>query len=91
MEKTEAIYLKLPETLSKWLDSIVAEEGYTSKQEFIREIVRQAVTQYKIQEFHKTLDELHKKVKVKRVSPILTKSEKDKISKEYFKKKGFEI
>lgn len=89
--KTEAIYLKLPENLLKNIDALIEGEGYTSRQEYIREIIRQAVIQHRIQEFHKNLEELRKKAKVKRKSPILTKTEKDEIIKEYAKEKGFKL
>lgn len=86
--KTTAIYLKIPLRLSKLIDELIIKEGYASKQEFIREIIRNVVVQRKKEEFHKTLEELRKKAKF-RGSPILTKSEKNKIIKEYAKEKGF--
>jgi len=89
--KTGALYLKLPENLLKSIDTLIASEGYTSRQEFVRETIRQAITQHRIREFHRTVEELRKKVKVKRKSPILTKAEKDRIAKEYFKQRGFEL
>jgi metal-responsive CopG/Arc/MetJ family transcriptional regulator len=89
--KTGALYLKLPKNLLRSIDALIAEAGYTSRQEFVREVIRQAITQHRIQEFHKTIELLRKKVKVKRNSPILTKAEKDEIIKEYAKEKGWKL
>jgi Arc/MetJ-type ribon-helix-helix transcriptional regulator len=87
--KTEAIYLKLPETLLKGIDSVMDKEGYTSRQEFIREAVRSALVKYRIQLFHETVEKLKKKAKLRRTSPILTRREKDEIARDYLKEKGF--
>jgi len=89
--KNEAIYLKLPETLLKGIDSVMDEEGYTSRQEFIREVVRHALAQYKIRLFHETVERLKKKANLRRISPILTTEEKDRIAKKYFKEKGVKV
>lgn len=41
--KTEQILVKLPSKLLQRMDEIVSEEGYTSRQEFIRELIRERV------------------------------------------------
>jgi len=41
--KTDQILLKLPEVLQARMDKIVAREGYASRQEFIREAIREKI------------------------------------------------
>ena len=81
------MYLKLPSKLLTFVDRIVEEEGYTSRQEFVRDILRQILLEYKKQELHKTASRLKSKSKVKRLSPLLTKSEKKEVITEYLKKR----
>ena len=41
MVKTVQLLLKLPDKLLQKMDEIVLEEGYASRQEFIRELIRE--------------------------------------------------
>jgi metal-responsive CopG/Arc/MetJ family transcriptional regulator len=41
--RTVQVLVKLPDTLLQKIDEIVLEEGYASRQEFIREIIRERI------------------------------------------------
>lgn len=41
--KTEQVLVKLPDMLLQKIDETVLEEGYTSRQEFIREAIREKI------------------------------------------------
>jgi metal-responsive CopG/Arc/MetJ family transcriptional regulator len=41
--RTEQILLKIPENLLKKIDEFVLREGYASRQEFIREAIREKI------------------------------------------------
>lgn len=41
--RTAQILVKLPNTLLQKIDEIVLEEGYASRQEFIREVIRERI------------------------------------------------
>jgi metal-responsive CopG/Arc/MetJ family transcriptional regulator len=71
------------------MDQAVEEQGYTSRQEFIRETIRQVLIERKKQEVREVLARLRKKIKVKATSPLLTKKEKDEVAQKYLKKRGF--
>jgi len=41
--RTAQILVKLPSTLLQKIDEIVEEEGYASRQEFVRELIRERI------------------------------------------------
>ena len=83
----KAIHLKLPQTLVKMLDEAVESEGYTSRQEFIREALRKIIVEHKKQEVRQVLERLRKK-SMRGGSPLLTRREKDEVARRILAERG---
>jgi len=78
--------------LIKQVDRLVKEEGYPSRNEFVRDAIRSRVEELERLKIRKALKKLAKKaVKSGWDGSLLTQEEREKIFQEFIKEKGFEL